>query len=50
MTEQATQQGISRPLLSVVVPVFNEDEVIELTHERIVDVLGGRSEFDLEIV
>ena len=37
-------------LLSVVVPVFDEEEVIQLTHERIVDVLGSRSEFDLEIL
>jgi glycosyltransferase involved in cell wall biosynthesis len=44
------QNSYAKPLLSVVVPVFNEEEVIQLTHQRIVDVLGGRSEFDLEIV
>jgi glycosyltransferase involved in cell wall biosynthesis len=37
-------------LLSVVVPVYNEEEVIPLTHQRIVDVLGGGSELDLEVV
>ena len=37
-------------LLSVVVPVYNEEEVIPLTHERIVDVLCGGSELDLEVV
>ena len=38
------------PLLSLVVPVFNEEEVIRLTHSRIIDVLGALKEFDLEIV
>ena len=37
-------------LLSVVVPLLNEEEVIRLTHERIAEVLGGRTDFDLEIV
>ena len=46
----AHQEPNRKPLLSIVVPVFDEGEVIELTHKRIVDVLGGRSEFDLEIV
>ena len=46
----AHQEPNRKPLLSIVVPVFEEGEVIELTHKRIVDVLGGRSEFDLEIV
>jgi dolichol-phosphate mannosyltransferase len=39
-----------RPLLSLVVPVFNEEDVIRLTHGRVVDALGALKEFDLEIV
>ena len=39
-----------KPLLSVVVPVFNEERVIRLTHGRIVEVLGGLEDFDLEVV
>ena len=39
-----------KPLLSVVVPVFNEEQVIGLTHGRIVEVLGDLKEFDLEVV
>jgi dolichol-phosphate mannosyltransferase len=39
-----------KPLLSVVVPVFNEEQVIPLTHARIVEVLGGLEHFDLELV
>jgi glycosyltransferase involved in cell wall biosynthesis len=51
MTEPGAHQDPRRkPLLSVVVPVFNEEEVIRLTHRRIVDVLGSLMEFDLEIV
>ena len=46
----AHQQPKGKLLLSIVVPVFDEEEVIQLTHKRIVDVLGSRSEFDLEIV
>jgi dolichol-phosphate mannosyltransferase len=37
-------------LLSVVIPCFNEEEVIEMTHRRVVEVLGSRPDFDLEIV
>ena len=37
-------------LLSVVAPVFNEEEVIQLTHARIVALLGNLEGFDLEIV
>ena len=37
-------------LLSVVLPCFNEQEVIELTHRRLVKALGDNSEFELEIV
>jgi glycosyltransferase involved in cell wall biosynthesis len=39
-----------RPLLSLVVPVFNEEDVVKLTHSRIVDVLGSREECEVEIV
>jgi dolichol-phosphate mannosyltransferase len=37
-------------LLSVVVPCFNEQEVLNLTHGRLTDTLGDNSGFDLEIV
>ncbi len=44
----------ARPLISVVVPCFNEQDVLPLTHRRLVETLGGTSEasrdFDLEIV
>jgi dolichol-phosphate mannosyltransferase len=36
--------------LSVVVPCYNEQEVIEATHARLMQVLGSRPDFDLEIV
>jgi len=42
----------SRPskfLLSVVVPCFNEEDVISLTYQRLIEVLGNR-DFRLEIV
>ena len=39
-----------RILLSVVVPCYNEEEVIGLTHERLLAALGGDSGFELEIV
>jgi dolichol-phosphate mannosyltransferase len=37
-------------LLSVVVPCFNEEEVINMTHERLVETLGKSPEYQLEIV
>jgi glycosyltransferase involved in cell wall biosynthesis len=36
-------------LLSVVIPCFNEEDVILLTHRRLVDVLGNR-DFRLQII
>jgi dolichol-phosphate mannosyltransferase len=39
-----------KPLLSIVVPVFNEEEVIGFTHARIIEVLGRHEDFELEIV
>jgi len=41
---------LERILLSVVVPLLNEEEVIGLTHARIAEVLGGQHDFDIEIV
>ncbi len=44
--------GYARPdrfSLSVVVPCFNEEEVIPATYQRLVAVLGNR-DFDLQIV
>jgi len=44
----------ARPLISVVVPCFNEQDVLPLTHRRLVETLGGTlgksRDFDLEIV
>lgn len=39
-----------RILLSVVVPVFNEEEVIGRTHDRLIEGLGSREGLDVEIV
>lgn len=39
----------ARPLISVIVPCFNEEEVIAHTHERLTKALGGAG-FDYEIV
>lgn len=37
-------------LLSVVVPCFNEQDVMRLTHSRLIQVLGDRTEFRLELI
>ena len=37
-------------LVSVVVPCFNEEAVIGLTHRQLIEALGGDASFDLEIV
>ena len=37
-------------LLSVIVPCFNEEAVIIMTHERLIAALGESSEYQLEIV
>lgn len=37
-------------LLSVVIPCFNEVEVVPLTHERVTSALGGQPDFSLEII
>jgi dolichol-phosphate mannosyltransferase len=39
-----------KALLSVVVPCFNEEAVIGLTHRHLVEALGADPSFDLEIV
>jgi polyisoprenyl-phosphate glycosyltransferase len=36
--------------LSVVIPCFNEQEVIRATHQRLIQVLGDRPDFELELV
>lgn len=36
--------------LSVVVPVYNEEKVISLTHDALIDVLGNKSDVDLEVI
>jgi dolichol-phosphate mannosyltransferase len=41
---------VGRPLLSVVVPVFNEEESIPLFYDRMTNVLSNMEEFDYEIV
>jgi glycosyltransferase involved in cell wall biosynthesis len=49
-TEQRESSARRPPLLSVVLPVFNEAAVIEATHRRLVEVLGRLPGLDLEIV
>lgn len=39
-----------KTLLSVVVPCFNEEAVLGLTHRRLLESLGADASFDLEIV
>jgi glycosyltransferase involved in cell wall biosynthesis len=39
-----------KTLLSVVVPLLNEEDVIRLTHARLAEVLSGQKDLDLEIV
>ena len=45
-----SQGASSKPLISVVVPCFNEEDVLPLTHRRLIETLGGDSRFNLEIV
>jgi len=42
--------GAGRPVLSVIVPLFNEQDVIGILHRRLVDVFGSIAGLDLEIV
>jgi glycosyltransferase involved in cell wall biosynthesis len=48
VTSEAKDPNVA--LLSVVIPVFDEQEVIELAHARVVQALAPNGEFDLEIV
>ena len=47
---EAHHREHGKRLLSVVAPIFNEEEVIQLTHARIVALLGNLDGFDLEVV
>lgn len=49
MHEKQTVRG-NQPLISVVIPCFNEEEVINATHARLVTALGEAREFNLEVV
>ena len=40
LTLRETDAGSGRPLLSVVVPIYNEEEVIEALHSRLLQVLA----------
>jgi len=40
----------NRPLISIVVPCFNEQDVLRLTHQSLIKSLGGERNFDLEVV
>ena len=40
--------GVQRELVSVVIPCFNEEEVIETTYHRLTDILGGLPDTDFE--
>ncbi len=44
------EQHRSKTLLSVVMPVFNEEQVIERTHRRVSETLGIDGDLDLELV
>jgi polyisoprenyl-phosphate glycosyltransferase len=46
----STSQTVGRPLLSVVVPVFNEEESIPLFYDRMTKVLSTMDGFEYEIV
>ncbi len=46
----SANQKPARVLLSIVMPAFNEEDVIELTHRRVVETLGAVPDLDLEIV
>ena len=43
-------KAVAPTLLSVVVPCYNEEDVIEMTYDRLVHVLGQNKEMDLEMV
>jgi dolichol-phosphate mannosyltransferase len=45
-----TRASGTRPLISVVAPCFNEQDVLPITHQRLVNTLGSSPDFDLEIV
>lgn len=47
--DRAAQRRRS-PLLTVVVPCFNEEDVIQHAHDRLTDVLTGAPDLDFEIV
>ncbi len=47
---EATARAAGRFLLSIVVPVFDEQDIIETAHRHFVATLGIDREFDLEIV
>lgn len=40
----------AKPLLSIVIPCFNEEEVLPRTHERLLQVFGAREDVGLEVV
>lgn len=42
--------GSSKPLISIVVPCFNEEDVLALTHRQLIETLGGNPGFALEII
>jgi dolichol-phosphate mannosyltransferase len=47
---QAPARAGGRILLSIVIPVFNEEEVIQRTHRRLIEELGANESFDIEVV
>jgi dolichol-phosphate mannosyltransferase len=47
---QGATLNARKVLLSVIVPCFNEEAVIALTHRRLMESLGGDASFDLEVV
>ena len=47
---QLRRPGISVPLISVVIPCFNEEAVVDSTHRRLVQVLSGSNDIDFELI
>ena len=40
--------GVQRELVSVIIPCFNEEEVIETTYHRLIETLGRLPDTDFE--
>jgi dolichol-phosphate mannosyltransferase len=52
MTDAPFDRSVRKdvPLLSVVVPMYNEQAVVEMTHRTLIETLGSHDDFEIEIV